>query len=305
MSPPAEAASARAAVDQTTELLDSLTAEAWSPGQRAGTLRRLGDRTRSEVEAWLDGARRVVHIGYASHANTGDHLILRAEQMLFEDLGVEYVPLPMDTFRIPEELRDLPLLFKGGGYLGDPGAWHYKKMSRWILRQRAPVLLMPSSAFFKEVAPALWQRTCRWADVTVFSRDTTSLGIVNDLVPNLARLVPDSAYYSARALTHRPGPTRVLLPRSDRETGGAGLPQRYPKLDVREWLEKGVNPANVLDVIAQKLDGVGWLGTDRLHVHVAAKILGIPHDFLGNSYHKNRAFHATWSVNDPLVGWVE
>ncbi len=292
-------------MDRTAELLDSLTADAWAEGQRAATLERLGDRTRAELKAWLDGAARVVHIGYATHANTGDHLILRAEQMMFEDLGVDFVPLPMDTFRIPEELRDLPLLFKGGGYLGDPGAWHYKKMSRWILRQRAPVLLMPCSAYFKTVAPALWQRTCRWADVTVFSRDTTSLGIVNGIVPDLAHLVPDSAFYSARALRHRRGDTAVLLPRSDRETGGAGLPARYPQVEIREWLEKGVDPQNVLDVIAKKLDGVGWLGTDRLHVHVAAKILGIPHDFLANSYHKNTAFHATWSANDPLVGWVE
>ncbi len=291
-------------MDPTAELLASLTAASWAPDTRMATLRRLGDRTRDEVERWLDGAKKVVHIGYASHANTGDHLILRAEQMMFDDLGVEYVPLPMDTFRIPEELRGFPLLFKGGGYLGDPGAWHYKKMSRWILRQKAPVLLMPSSAYFKTVDPALWQRTCRWADVTVFSRDTISLGIVNDLVPDLARLVPDSAFYAARALSHRPGGTAVLLPRSDRETGGAGLPDRYPQVEIREWLEKGVDPDNVLDVIAQKLDGVGWLGTDRLHVHVAAKILGIPHDFLGNSYHKNRAFHGTWSVHDPLVQWV-
>ncbi len=292
-------------MDSTADLLDSLTADAWAEGARAATLRRLGDRTRDEVGRWLDGAKKVVHIGYASHANTGDHLILRAEQMIFDDLGVEYVPLPMDTFRIPEELREHPLLFKGGGYLGDPGAWHYKKMSRWILRQKAPVLLMPCSAWFETVDPALWQRTCRWADVTVFSRDTTSLGIVNDLVPGLAKLVPDSAFYSARALTHRSGDTAVLLPRSDRETGGAALPGRYPQTEIREWLEKGVNPDNVLEVIARKLDGVGWLGTDRLHVHVAAKILGIPHDFLGNSYHKNRAFQATWSANDPLVRWVQ
>jgi exopolysaccharide biosynthesis predicted pyruvyltransferase EpsI len=292
-------------LDQNTDLLESLTADAWSADRRADTLLGLGDRTRDELERWLNGAKKVVHIGYATHANTGDHLILRAEQMMFDDLGVEYVPLPMETFRIPEELREFPLLFKGGGYLGDPGAWHYKKMSRWALRQKAPVLLMPCSAYFKTVDPELWQRTCRWADLTIFSRDITSLAICEEHFPGVARLVPDSAWYSARALKHTPGGTAVLLPRSDRETGGAGLPERYPQVEVREWLEKGVNPDNVFDVIADKFEDVGWLATDRLHVHVAAKILGIRHDFLANSYHKNTAFHATWSAHDPMVRWVE
>jgi len=283
---------------------DSPAPEPAAAASRGDAHAALGRRTRDAVADWLGGASRVVHIGYADHANTGDHLILRAEQMLLDELGVERVELPMTTFRIPQALRGLPLLFKGGGYLGDPGAWHYRKMSRWILRHNAPVLLLPCSAYFHTTDPALWQRTCRWADVTVFSRDHRSLDIVNELVPGSARLVPDSAFFAAAALRCRPGTERVLLPRSDRETGGTDLPRRYPGLPSREWLHKGVTPKNVLDVIADKLDGVGWLATDRLHVHVAAKILGIPHDFLANSYHKNEAFRATWSADNPLVRWV-
>lgn len=280
-------------------------ASSWSAAERKDTLIGLGDTTREAVKEWLDGAKHVVHIGYAKHANTGDHLILKAEQLLFESLGVKYTPLDMGTFRISDDLRKLPLVFKGGGYLGDPGAWHYKKMCRWILNQRAPVLMMPCSARFDSVSPELWQRAVRFSELTIFSRDRRSFGIIDDIVPGLPRLVPDSAYFSTRSLRHRTGDKRVLLPRSDREAGGVGLADRYPGVEVREWLQKRVKPDNVLDVIADKLDQASWLATDRLHVHVAAKILGIPHDFLPNSYHKNTAFYATWSTEDPLVTWVD
>ncbi|GEM_PF-2172281 len=282
-----------------------IPASSWSAAERRDTLIGLGDTTREAVKGWLDGAKHVVHIGYAKHANTGDHLILKAEQLLFESLGVQYTPLDMSTFRIPENLRNLPLVFKGGGYLGDPGAWHYKKMARWILNQKAPVLMMPCSARFDSVSPELWRRAVRFSELTIFNRDRRSFGIIDEIVPGLPRLVPDSAYFSTRALRHRGGDKKVLLPRSDREAAGIGLAGRYPGIEVREWLQKRVKPSNVLDVIADKLDQAAWLATDRLHVHVAAKILGIPHDFLPNSYHKNTAFYATWSTEDPLVSWVD
>ncbi|MCO4773722.1 MAG: polysaccharide pyruvyl transferase family protein [Deltaproteobacteria bacterium] len=282
-----------------------LSADRWTPENRYETLLSLGDRTRTALKEWLGDAREVVHIGYAKHANTGDHLILRAEQMLFESLGVKWIELPMSTRLIPEKLRDTPLIFKGGGYLGDPGAWHYSKMSRWVLRHRAPVLLMPCSAYFKEVTPERWARTMRWSDTTIFCRDVISLGILEEHFPGVAKLVPDSAFYSARVIAHRAGSDRVILARSDRETGGAKLAERYPDVKKKvEWLEKGVHPGNVMDVIAKKLDGASWIVTDRLHVHVAAKMLGLPHDFLANSYHKNEGFYRTWSAEDPLVTWV-
>jgi len=282
-----------------------LTPDSWTAANRRQTLLDLGDWTRSALEEWLDGAKEVVHIGYAKHANTGDHLILRGEQLLFESLGVTWHELPMTTFHIPERMRDLPLIFKGGGYLGDPGAWHYSKMSRWVLRQRSKVLLMGCSAYFNEVDPARWARTMRWSDTTIFCRDVMSLAILEEHFPGVAKLVPDSAYYASRALRHQPGNKRVLLARSDRETGEAKLASRYPDVkDAVEWLEEGVNPGNVVDVIASKLDQASWIATDRLHVHVAAKLLGIPHDFLANSYHKNEGFYRTWSADDPLVTWV-
>ena len=61
-----------------------LSADRWTPANRHETLLSLGDRTRAAVKEWLGDAREVVHIGYAKHANTGDHLILRAEQLFDE-----------------------------------------------------------------------------------------------------------------------------------------------------------------------------------------------------------------------------
>jgi exopolysaccharide biosynthesis predicted pyruvyltransferase EpsI len=37
--------------------------------------------------------------------------------------------------------------------------------------------------------------------------------------------------------------------------------------------------------------------TNRLHGHILATLLGIPHVFLPNSYHKNKAFYDTWTAD--------
>ncbi len=45
--------------------------------------------------------------------------------------------------------------------------------------------------------------------------------------------------------------------------------------------------------------------TNRLHGHILATLLGIPHIFLPNSYHKNSAFYHTWTQNIPYCCFVE
>jgi exopolysaccharide biosynthesis predicted pyruvyltransferase EpsI len=45
--------------------------------------------------------------------------------------------------------------------------------------------------------------------------------------------------------------------------------------------------------------------TSRLHGHIFCVLLGIPHVFLPNSYHKNKAFHETWTANIPCCRFVE
>ncbi|MDA0266472.1 MAG: polysaccharide pyruvyl transferase family protein [Cyanobacteria bacterium] len=44
--------------------------------------------------------------------------------------------------------------------------------------------------------------------------------------------------------------------------------------------------------------------TNRLHGHILATLLGIPHVFLPNSYHKNQLFYETWTADLPDCKFV-
>ncbi len=45
--------------------------------------------------------------------------------------------------------------------------------------------------------------------------------------------------------------------------------------------------------------------TNRLHGHILCVILGIPHVFLANSYHKKEAFYQTWTYQIPFCKFVK
>ncbi|MGB7443733.1 MAG: polysaccharide pyruvyl transferase family protein [Coleofasciculaceae cyanobacterium] len=45
--------------------------------------------------------------------------------------------------------------------------------------------------------------------------------------------------------------------------------------------------------------------TNRLHGHILCSILGIPHIFLPNAYHKNQSFYNTWSYQLPNCKFVQ
>jgi exopolysaccharide biosynthesis predicted pyruvyltransferase EpsI len=47
------------------------------------------------------------------------------------------------------------------------------------------------------------------------------------------------------------------------------------------------------------------LVTDRLHGHILALLLGVPHVCLDNRNGKVREFHATWTAGHPLVRWAD
>ncbi|MFC1705824.1 polysaccharide pyruvyl transferase family protein [Planctomycetota bacterium] len=288
-----------------TGLRDSLLKADWSSENRMRTLSRLAAHTTESLRAWLGGHRTVLHAMYPTHSNTGDHLIALGENEILRTLGVTARKVPTETRRIPRRYRRIPLVMRGGGYLGDPGKTHYRKVCRWIRRHEAPILFMPCSTFFRKVDPGPWREACASANVTLFARDLRSQEIGDRHLPGRVFLVPDSAFAAAGLVHAEKGSARVLFPRTDREILGCGLNRAYPGVPVREWLDPGVTPETVGASIQGKFHRVGWIATDRLHVHVAAKCLGLAHAFHPNYYHKNRSFYDTWSLADPLVTWVD
>ncbi len=45
--------------------------------------------------------------------------------------------------------------------------------------------------------------------------------------------------------------------------------------------------------------------TNRLHCHILATLLNIPHVFIPNSYHKNRSFYETWTKDVPFCKFIQ
>ncbi|ABA20469.1 Polysaccharide pyruvyl transferase [Trichormus variabilis ATCC 29413] len=45
--------------------------------------------------------------------------------------------------------------------------------------------------------------------------------------------------------------------------------------------------------------------TNRLHGHILSTLMGIPHIFLPNSYHKNEAFYEAWTYQIPFCRFVK
>ncbi|MBD1879924.1 polysaccharide pyruvyl transferase family protein [Coleofasciculus sp. FACHB-T130] len=45
--------------------------------------------------------------------------------------------------------------------------------------------------------------------------------------------------------------------------------------------------------------------TNRLHGHILCVLLGIPHVFLANAYHKNESFYQTWTYQIPYCKFVK
>jgi exopolysaccharide biosynthesis predicted pyruvyltransferase EpsI len=153
-------------------------------------------------------------------------------------------------------------------------------------------------------------------DFHLYVRDAQSLALAQRLSCPVA-LAPDSAF----ALGAQPrGPADcdlLMLMRTDDERV-AGDRGPVPKgAVVLDWLEDGVLPAWEAGVPrpanyerlarARVARGLTLLSrgrqivTDRLHAHILALLLGIPHVALDNEYGKLSAYIAAWTAPSPLL----
>jgi pyruvyl transferase EpsO len=177
-------------------------------------------------------------------------------------------------------------------------------------------------------------------DVTILARDAASLAVVNQEFRATTMLVPDMALaLGPLGPTTTPSHDVLWLKRSDVENRWPDVPgptdghatdwivddwiiddatpliqwsNRLRREAVhRSWLRPIARPllsAAHPRLAAQRLArGVSLLSsarvivTDRLHGHILALMLGIPHVVLDNSYGKLHRFVAAWTSQSPLV----
>ena len=240
-------------------------------------------------------------------------------------------------------LRDGTIFLHGGGNFGD--LWGRFQAFRERVVAAFPgsrIVGLPQTVHFG-TRDALDRARAAFdghPDLALLVRDARSLQIVRDEFTGRSELCPDSAV--ALNPLPRPAPADrdiVRLVRTDQESlrnAADAQPDRPPTVDwtgdervsllrrdrrLRRLRSQAPGLEAVLEGPSRRLgdEAARWrlerglrllsrgrvVVTDRLHGHILASLLRIPHVLLDNSYGKNRRYYETWSAEDPLSRWAD
>ena len=259
-------------------------------------------------------------VDFPDHPNVGDSAIWLGEMACLHHIGAggpAYI-CRWDDFD-EAALRDAcphgPILIHGGGNLGDiwPHHQHFRETILARFRDRR-VVQLPQSIHFRDEAQRdrFAKVVAEHPDFHLHVRDTASLALAERHFDCPTTLAPDSAF----GLGALPRPVEadcacLMLLRSDAERAER---DDAPLSGIRgsvmlDWLEEP--PVATDDPLARSRSrverGLRLLArgetvvTDRLHGHILALLLGIPHVVLDNDYGKVGAYVATWTQASPLV----
>ena len=243
-----------------------------------------------------------------------------------------------DRAALRRKIGDGTILFTGGGSFGDLYERHLLFRERVIAEfPDNRIIQLPESVHFQRSESLARSRAVFDAhpDVTILVRDAASLDIVRREYRAPSHLVPDLAF-GLGALRRIGTPTRDILwlKRKDDEDRWPGAAATRGR-DVIDWLDEDKTTLiawtdhlrwraeqephlrrfawPVLDrtqlYFARKrmrrgtalLSSARVVITDRLHGHIMALLLGIPHVVLDNSYGKVHRYVTEWTIGSPLV----
>ena len=262
-------------------------------------------------------------LDFPDHANVGDSAIWLGElTMLRAITGREpdYVCCwhDFDPAALRRDCPDGIVFLHGGGNLGD--IWpHHQRLREAVLATlpEGRVVQLPQSIHFADPAAADRFRRIALAhpDLTLYVRDAASLAIARTMIGDRARLAPDSAF----ALGGQPRgmatvPLLALLRTDSERSDRSGAPP--PEATIVDWLDEppttGDHEAQATARVQRGLDLLArgeTIVTDRLHGHILALLLGIPHVVLDNHYGKVGAYRDAWTAASPLArqagDWAE
>ncbi|MGW8279893.1 polysaccharide pyruvyl transferase family protein [Sphingomonas aurantiaca] len=264
---------------------------------------------------------RYALLDFPDHANVGDSAIWLGELALLRQITGRdpcYVStwhdFDLDAFR--DACPDGVLFLHGGGNLGD--IWPHHQLFREdilaTVRDRT-VVQLPQSIHFR--APAQVDRFARLVadhpDFVLYVRDARSLDFARRHLACPSHLAPDSAYALGEQLRGAPQGDVLMLMRTDDERQGYAVPSE-DGATVVDWLEDdadlplgGSATAREAQAVARVDRGLRLLSqgrvvvTDRLHGHIIADLLGIPHVVLDNEYGKIAAYLDAWAGPDAIV----
>ncbi|MBI4549756.1 MAG: polysaccharide pyruvyl transferase family protein [Candidatus Omnitrophica bacterium] len=229
--------------------------------------------------------------------------------------------------------EEAPIFLQGGGNLGD--LWPASENFRRSVIGRNPhrrIIVLPQSIYFKDRREL--ETSCRiynaHPDLTLCVRESESFRFAEEHFGRCRLiLAPDMAFFLCSRLrplskNYQPAKGGLFLSRQDQEKvdlfeppgrwdgwrtenwesyadvplwGSGGRPEplfafpQPPGLPL-EWTDRAWS---VVRRSARQLLSPSFVVTDRLHGHLMALMLNIPHFFLPNQYHKNESFFGTWT----------
>lgn len=267
-------------------------------------------------------------VDFPDHANVGDSAIWLGERALLRHVtgrDPAYVCTWQD-FDAAAFRRACPtgvLFLHGGGNLGD--IWIHHQQFREHLVDTVTdrrVVQLPQSIHFRDPARAdrFTAIVARHPDFHLCVRDEPGLRFARARFACPVTLAPDSAF--GLGVQPRPAPPTdavLMLLRTDDERAGhdRAMLAAHPGAVLVDWLEDGAMPLRDAGT-----DRTGWYDriatarvrrglallsrgervvTDRLHGHILALLLDIPHVALDNDYGKVSAYIAAWTAASPRV----
>jgi exopolysaccharide biosynthesis predicted pyruvyltransferase EpsI len=260
-------------------------------------------------------------VDFPDHANVGDSAIWLGETRMLRAItgrSPDYVAT-WDDFDAAAFRRACPdgvLFLHGGGNLGD--IWlHHQTFRETILRdiRDRPVVQLPQSIHFRDparIAPFA-AIVADHPDFHLYVRDRTSLDFAGRHLLCATDLAPDSAS-ALGPQTRRVAADcdLLMLMRTDdeRRAEDRSALSQVPGAVMLDWLDDDTLPDTAGDTKAQAYDRIAearverglhllsrarTILTDRLHAHILATLLGIPHVALDNDYGKISAYIRCWT----------
>lgn len=238
-------------------------------------------------------------------------------------------------------LGDGTIVLSGGGNFGDLYPVH-QEMREAVLEHFPDhaIVQLPQTIHFESSAArrAAEARFAAHGRVTVLARDEESLAAARAFGAQ-SRLCPDMAFCLG-PMPWAPGNDAILwMRRRDKEAADHGRAKPPEGTRLIEWIDdwnttlirfylllarqlryrpalraafQPLLSSLYTPVARQRVErGVRIIGgghyviTDRLHGHILAMLMGIPHGVLDNAYGKVRRFHECWTESSRLAQWSE
>ena len=260
-------------------------------------------------------------LDFPDHANVGDSAIWLGELALLREVtgrDPDHVAT-WDAFDPAALRRDCPggtVFLHGGGNLGD--IWpHHQHFREALMREvgEVTVVQLPQSIHFRDLAniAPFAEAVAAHPDFHLYVRDRQSLDFATAHLACPVALAPDSAFaLGPQARRGEPDCDLLMLLRTDDERVAGIAPATAGAVTV-DWLADdplppappGETRAAAFErmAIARVERGLALLSrgrrivTDRLHGHILATLLGIPHLALDNDYGKLSAYIACWTAD--------